>query len=126
MKVLIDTHVFLWWDKDPNKLSHALQTAIADGTNDIFLSAASVWELAIKRVIGKVGFSRRIVEAASRLGFGILPISGGHAERAAALPRHHNDPFDRIIIAQAQLEGMVLGTQDRLMQPYGVVILGLE
>lgn len=126
MKVLIDTHVFLWWDQDPNKLSHALQTAIADDTNDVFLSAASVWELAIKRVIGKIGFSRPIVEAASRLGFGILPISGRHAEHAGALPRHHNDPFDRMIIAQAQLEGMVLGTQDRLMQPYGVVILGLE
>ena len=59
------------------------------------------------------------------LGFEILPVAGNHAEFAGALPRHHNDPFDRLIIAQAYMEGMVLGTPDRLMQPYGVAILGL-
>ena len=94
--------------------------------NDIFVSAASIWELATKRAIGKLSFSRSIVDAASEFGFEILPVTGSHAEHAGGLPRHHNDPFDRLIIAQAHLEGMVLGTQDRLMRPYGVAMLGLE
>src|SRR6266566_3314462 len=70
--------------------------------------------------------SRSIVDAASELGFEILPVTGSHAERAGGLPPHHNDPFDRLIIAQAHLEGMVLGTQDRRMRPYGVATLGLN
>lgn len=126
MRILIDTHVFLWWDRQQRHLSRPLQAAIADETNDIFLSAASVWEIAIKRTLGKLSFGRSIVAAASELGFEILPVSGSHAERAGGLPRHHDDPFDRLIIAQASLEKMVLGTQDRLMRPYGVAMLGLE
>jgi hypothetical protein len=64
--------------------------------------------------------------AVSELGFEILPVTGSHAEHAGGLPRHHSDPFDRLLIAQAYLEGMVLGTQDRRMQPYGVATLGLD
>ena len=126
MRVLIDTHIFLWWDRQLRSLSHPLRTAIADEANDIFVSAASIWELAIKRAIGKLSFSRSIVDAASEVGFEILPVTGSHAEHAGGLPRHHNDPFDRLIIVQAHLEGMVLGTQDRLMRPYGVAMLGLD
>jgi PIN domain nuclease of toxin-antitoxin system len=126
VRVLIDTHIFLWWDRQLRNLSRPLRAAIADEANDIFVSAASIWELAIKRTIGKLSFSRSIVDAASELGFEILPVTGSHAEHAAGLPRHHNDPFDRLLIAQAHLEGMVLGTQDRLMRPYGVAMLGLE
>ncbi len=126
MRVLIDTHIFLWWDRRLRSLSRPLRAAIADEANDIFVSAASIWELAIKRAIGKLSFSRSIVDAASELGFEILPVTGSHAEHAGGLPRHHNDPFDRLIIAQAHLEGMVLGTQDRLMRPYGVAMLGLD
>jgi PIN domain nuclease of toxin-antitoxin system len=103
-----------------------LRAAIADEANDIFVSAASIWEIAIKRAAGKLSFRRSIVGAVSELGFEILPVTGSHAEHAGGLPRHHNDPFDRLIIAQAYLEGMVVGTQDRLMQPYGVAMLGLE
>jgi len=103
-----------------------LRTAIEDEANEIFVSAASIWEIAIKRAIGKLRFGRPIVEAASALGFEVLPVSGVHAEHAGGLPRHHNDPFDRLIIAQAYLEGMVLGTQDRRMRPYGVMTLGLN
>jgi PIN domain nuclease of toxin-antitoxin system len=103
-----------------------LRAAIADEANNIFVSAASIWELAIKRALGKLGFSRSIVDAVSELGFEILPVTGSHAEHAGGLPRHHSDPFDRLLIAQAYLEGMVLGTQDRRMQPYGVATLGLD
>ena len=126
MRVLIDTHIFLWWDRQLRSLSRPLRAAIADEANNIFVSAASIWELAIKRALGKLGFSRSIVDAVSELGFEILPVTGTHAEHAGGLPRHHNDPFDRLIIAQAYLEGMVLGTQDQLMRPYGVVTLGLD
>ena len=126
VKILIDSHIFLWWDQQLRRLFHPLRAAIADKANDIFVSAASIWELAIKRALGKLSFSRSIVDAVSRLGFDILPVSGIHAEHAGGLPRHHNDPFDRLIIAQAQLERMLLGTQDRLMRPYGVATLGLD
>lgn len=126
MKILIDTHVFLWWDRQPDSLSEPLRAAIGDEANDIFLSAASVWEVAIKRALGKLNFTRSIVDAVSDLGFEILPVSGKHAEHAGGLPRHHNDPFDRLIVAQAQLEGLLLGTQDRLMRPYGIALLGLD
>jgi PIN domain nuclease of toxin-antitoxin system len=126
MRVLIDTHIFLWWDRQLRSLSRPLRAAIADEANNIFVSAASIWELAIKRALGKLSFSRSIVDAVSELGFEILPVTGTHAEHAGGLPRHHNDPFDRMLIAQAYLEGMVLGTQDRRMRPYGVATLGLE
>jgi PIN domain nuclease of toxin-antitoxin system len=126
VRVLIDTHIFLWWDRQLRSLSRPLRAAIADEANDIFVSAASIWEVALKRATGKLSFSRSIVDAASELGFEILPVTGSHAEHAGGLPRHHDDPFDRLLIAQAYLEGMVLGTQDRLMRPYGVAVLGLE
>src|SRR5216684_7893189 len=121
-----DPHILLWWDRQLRGLSRPLRAAIADEANDMFVSAASIWELAIKRAIGKLSFSRSIVDAVSELGFEILPVTGSHAEHAGGLPRHHNDPFDRLIIAQAHLEGMVLGTQDLLMRPYGVAMLGLD
>ena len=126
MRVLIDTPIFLWWDRQLRSLSRPLRAAIADEANSIFVSAASIWELAIKRAVGKLGFSRSIVASVSEFGFEILPVTGSHAEHAGGLPRHHNDPFDRLLIAQAYLEGMVLGTQDRRMRPYGVATLGLD
>jgi PIN domain nuclease of toxin-antitoxin system len=126
VRILIDTHIFLWWDRQLRSISAPLRAAIADEANDIFVSAASIWEIAIKRAAGKLSFRRSVVGTASELGFEILPVTGSHAEHAAGLPRHHNDPFDRLIIAQAYLEGMVVGTQDRLMQPYGVSTLGID
>jgi PIN domain nuclease of toxin-antitoxin system len=102
-----------------------LRAALLEETNEIFVSAASVWEIAIKRAIGKLRFDRPIVAAVTVLGFELLPVSGLHAEHAGGLPRHHNDPFDRLLIAQAYLEGLVLGTQDPAMRAYGVTMLGL-
>jgi PIN domain nuclease of toxin-antitoxin system len=125
VRILIDTQVFLWWDQQLRRLSHPLRAAIEDEANEIIVSAATVWEIAIKRAIGKLRFDRPIVAAVLALGFEILPVAGAHAEHAGGLPPHHNDPFDRLLIAQAYLEGMVLGTQDRLMRPYGVTTLGL-
>jgi PIN domain nuclease of toxin-antitoxin system len=126
VRVLIDTHIFLLWDQQLRRLSRPLRAAIEDEANEIVVSAATVWEIAIKRAIGKLRFDRPIVAAVLALGFEILPVAGAHAEHAGGLPPHHNDPFDRLIIAQAYLEGMVLGTQDRRMLPYGVATLGLD
>jgi PIN domain nuclease of toxin-antitoxin system len=126
VRLLIDTHVLLWADQRPRLIAAALRAAMRDETNEIVVSAATVWEIAIKRAIGKLRFDRPIVAAVLAFGFAILPVTGMHAEHAAGLPRHHNDPFDRLIIAQAYLEGMVLGTQDQLMRPYGIATLGLD
>ena len=125
MRLLIDTHILLWADEQPRLIAPTLHAAMREGTNEIIVSAATIWVIAIKRAIGKLCFDRPIV-AALALGFEILPVAGAHAEHAGALPPHHNDPFDRLIIAQAHLEGLVLGTQDRRMRPYGVLTLGLD
>jgi PIN domain nuclease of toxin-antitoxin system len=126
VRILIDTHIFLWWDRQLRRISRSLRAVIEDADNDIYLSAASVWEVAVKRATGKLKFERPIVESVAKLGFEILPVTGIHAEHAGGLPRHHNDPFDRLLVAQAALEGMVLGTQDRLMRPYGIAMIGLS
>ena len=125
MKLLLDSHIFIWWDRQLRRVPGAIHTAIEDGANEVFVSAASVWEIASKRASGKLVFAASIVDTIDRLGFQLLPISGAHAEHAGGLPRHHHDPFDRLLIAQAALEGLVLGTQDRQMRPYGVPLLGL-
>jgi PIN domain nuclease of toxin-antitoxin system len=126
VQLLIDTHILLWADRRPRLIAPPLRAALRDETNEIVVSAATVWEIAIKRAIGKLRFDRPIVAAVLALGFEILPVAGAHAEHAGGLPPHHNDPFDRLIIAQADLEQMVLCTQDQRMRPYGVVTLGLD
>jgi PIN domain nuclease of toxin-antitoxin system len=122
----IDTHILLWADERPRQIAPRLRTAMRDDMNETVVSAATIWEIAIKRAIGKLRFDRPIVTAVLALGFEIMPVGGTQAEHAGGLPPHHNDPFDRLIIAQAYLEGMVLGTQDRRMRPHGVVTRGLN
>ena len=126
MRILIDTHVLIWCDQRPTAIAPRLMTALRDMTTEVFVSAASVWEIAIKRATGKLQFAAPIMATVGALGFDLLPILAEHAERAGGLPRHHNDPFDRLIVAQAELEGMMLGSQDRLLRPYGVTIVGLR
>jgi PIN domain nuclease of toxin-antitoxin system len=126
VRILVDTHVFIWCDQQPRRVDPKLLTGLRDVRNDIFVSVASVWEIAIKRATGKLAFAASIVETVEKLGIQLLPISGAHAEHAGGLPRHHNDPFDRLIVAQAYLEGMVLGTQDPAMRAYGTATLGLD
>ncbi len=126
MRLLIDTHVLLWADERPRLIAPTLLAAMRDEANEIVVSAATIWEIAIKRAIGKLRFDRPIVAAVRSLGFEILSVAGAHAEHAGSLPPHHSDPFDRLIIAQALLEQMTLGTQDRRMRLYGVALLGLD
>ncbi len=84
-----------------------------------------MWEISIKRASGKLEFAAPITKTVEAVGFELLPITAVHAEHAGGLPRHHGDPFDRLLIAQAMLEGLVLATQDPQMRPYGVPLLGL-
>jgi PIN domain nuclease of toxin-antitoxin system len=125
VKLLLDTHIFIWWNSSPDLIAPPLRAAIRQPGNGIFVSAASVWEIAIKRAIGKLIFTGVVVEVIGGHRFELLPILGEHAECAGALPQHHTDPFDRMLVAQAQLEGLVLGTQDRKLRPYSVAVLGL-
>ena len=124
MRLLLDTNIFIWWDRQLRLVPAAVRAAIEDGDNEIFVSTASVWEIAIKRALGKLTFAAPIVDKVRQLGFGLLPISGAHAEHAGGLPRHHGDPFDRLIVAQAQLEGLILATSDVALGRYGVAIMG--
>ena len=120
LRILLDTHVALWWANDPAKLTGSARSLIADGANDVFLSAASVWEAAIKTAAGRLLTPTPIDEAASTAGLRELTINWTHCRRASALPSLHRDPFDRMLIAQALEEGLVLVTRDPLVQQYAV------
>ncbi len=100
---------------------------MASPANQVFVSAASAWEIAIKHALGRLTFPvDRFEEILQRMGFDALPIGLGHAVAAGRLPRHHDDPFDRMLIAQAQSEGLTLVSTDRAMMRYEVSVLGVE
>ena len=120
MRVLLDTHVLLWALLDDSRLSGAHRAVIEDPAVPIFVSAASVWEVGIKRAIGKLDVPETLFDVAARAGCRPLPIYWTHAAAAAALPRHHNDPFDRMLVAQARAEGLSLASMDRAMDAYEV------
>ena len=123
MRLLLDSHVVLWWDKDLSRLPRSQRTAIEDQDNEVFVSSVSAWELGIKRFAGKLALADSVQEIAERFGFSELPITMGHGELAASLPLHHKDPFDRMLVAQAILEGMVLVTVDARLGDYPVKLL---
>ena len=120
MKLLLDTHAFLWWDSDDDHLLESFRSAIASPQNQVFISAVTVWEIAIKRSLGKLIFGRGLGKAVEDHGFTALPITVEHAEWAGSLPQLHRDPFDRLLVAQAQLEGLVLVTVDDQILKYAV------
>ena len=123
MQLLLDTHAFLWWLGDDPKLGPQARVAIGDGGNAVFVSAASAWEIAVKRASGKLDAPGDIVGWIAKSDFGELPIEVEHAVAAAELPQHHRDPFDRMLIAQAQLEQLTLVAHDDELGRYDVTIL---
>ncbi|MGH7882286.1 MAG: type II toxin-antitoxin system VapC family toxin [Candidatus Dormibacteraceae bacterium] len=123
MKVLLDTHIAIWWFQDPNRLDKAARQVIADQNSTVFLSAASVWEAAIKEAAGRLEPPRPLLESAVDEGFIELPIRSHHARRAAALPMHHRDPFDRMLIAQALEESLVILTRDAIFRSYPAALM---
>jgi PIN domain nuclease of toxin-antitoxin system len=121
MSLLLDTHVLIWWDEG-RKLSAEARRAIKDA-DAVYVSAASAWEVAIKIGLGRLRPSRTVEQAAQESGFLELPITFRHAERVAALPAHHRDPFDRLLVAQAEIEDLTLVTRDPVFARYEVDVL---
>lgn len=124
MKALLDTHTFLWWNMDDDQLSRQVGEIIADGHNEIYFSAASSWEIAIKAAKGRLTLPEEPdVYISKRLKlhhFRPLPIQISHTTQVFQLPRHHEDPFDRLLVAQAQLEGLPILTIDPEIKKYQV------
>ena len=123
MILLLDAHALLWWLTDDPTLDRQAFRAIQDPVNDVLVSAATVWEIAIKRALGKLEAPDGLVETTERAGFDIVPVTGADAETAGALPRHHRDPFDRMLVAQAVRIGAVVVSRDRAFGDYGVPVL---
>ncbi len=127
MRLLLDTQCWLWWFAQPEKLSEHVIKHIADESNEVWFSVASVWEMGIKVSIGKLPLPEPIDNYVSarmaQLGARSLEINASHALRLATLPLHHRDPFDRILIAQAQVEDMTLVSADSKFNQYEVSLL---
>lgn len=122
-RLLLDTHTLIWvFDANPT-LSQAAREAVADGHNTIFVSAVTAWEIAIKRSLKKLELKGDYQQGLVRYRFSPLPISTEHALAVEHLPPHHADPFDRLLIAQAQREGLTVVTRDERYADYGVAII---
>lgn len=125
MKLLLDTQCWLWWFAQPERLSEETIAHIADEANELWFSVASIWEMGIKVVIGKLPLPEPLDSYISsrmgQLGARSLEITASHALQAAALPLHHRDPFDRMLIAQAQLEDMTIVSADAMFRQYSDV-----
>ena len=123
MNLLLDTQIALWWLGDTPELTDAVREVVQDSDNVVYVSAASVWEIAIKRALGKLEVGDEYVSEISEQGFLELPIRWEHAKRVEALPMLHRDPFDRLLIAQAQALGLTLVTTDGMIREYSVDVL---
>ncbi|WP_432543463.1 type II toxin-antitoxin system VapC family toxin [Kineococcus sp. SYSU DK002] len=121
--LLLDTHVLLWWLSDDERLPERMRVAVADGENEVFVSAASAWEMSIKAALGKLTAPDGLREELQQQGFTELPITVDDGLAAGALPRHHDDPFDRVLIAQASRRGLRLLSVDRRFSDYDVRLL---
>jgi PIN domain nuclease of toxin-antitoxin system len=121
MRLLLDTHAFIWWDE--GVLAKSARQVIV-GADEVFVSAVSGWEIAIKAALGKIRVrgATAVADAVADYGFAELPITLRHAEAVRALPLHHGDPFDRLLIAQAIAEGLTVVTSDRKFEPYRVLV----
>jgi PIN domain nuclease of toxin-antitoxin system len=124
LKLLLDTHALLWWLDGDARLSEPARSAIGDASSRIFISAASAWEIATKVRIGKLPGAAEIAEHLSAIigdqEFDPLPITAEHARQAGLMPGEHRDPFDRMLIAQAQIESLILVSNEALFDRFGV------
>jgi len=125
MRLLVDTHLLLWAAARSLRLPKEARLLLEDPANEIFFSAASLWEIVIKAALRKPDFKVEVAllrPALAEMGFAELPVSGAHAERLATLPPIHKDPFDRMLVAQSLVEPLVLVTNDGVLAGYGEVV----
>jgi PIN domain nuclease of toxin-antitoxin system len=123
VKLLLDTHTVLWFLSGDERLGESARRHLTDGSNRPLLSAAVVWEIAIKRSLGKLAVPDEYVSLLLGAGVQPLPVSVDHAVAVERLPWHHRDPFDRMLVAQASVEGAALVTRDEDLRPYGVALV---
>lgn len=127
MAYLLDTHTFLWWITNDSRLPQRVRDIIREPENTVYFSAASAWEIAIKAQLGRIGFESDVVEAVPRQlainGFSILPIGVEHAFQVSKLPFLHQDPFDRLLVAQSLHDQLPLLTADPLISQYHIVVI---
>lgn len=122
MRLLLDSHVALWWLADADALGPASRTAVSDA-DVVHFSAVTPWELGIKQALGKLDLPGNLVDSLQQTGFDPLDITAEHGVAAAALPPHHRDPFDRMLVAQARMESLTIVTADRSFRDYDVDLL---
>jgi PIN domain nuclease of toxin-antitoxin system len=125
-RLLLDTHALLWWLSEDERLGVAAKAAIANPQNQVYVSAVSTWEISIKRALGKLQAPDDMSSIIGDEGFGELPVSLYHGDQAGQLPDLHRDPFDRMLIAQAQAEGLVIVTHDEAITQYSVRTLAAK
>jgi PIN domain nuclease of toxin-antitoxin system len=127
MKLLLDTHVLLWAASDPDQLTSAARSALEDGSHDVLVSVVTAWEIAIKQSLGKLELPKPaeqwLPEVLRRTAFDLAEVSLAAALRVRALPWHHRDPFDRLLVAQAAEDGFTIVTRDDVLEAYGVPLL---
>lgn len=127
MRLLLDTHAFLWWVIDDDRLSERAGELIADGANDVYFSAASAWEIAIKAGLGRIRLSEDawslMPQQLERNAFQALPVHVAHAVAMITLPDHHRDPFGRLLVAQAITEGLTIISADEALARYPVPVV---
>ena len=123
MKYLVDTHIFIWWMKQDKRIKKEIKSILQDPQNYIYLSIATVWEIVIKKKIGKLKVPHDWKVTLKESNFLLLPISLEHVYKLENLPLHHRDPFDRMLVAQAQVENAALITGDEKLWNYDVALL---
>ena len=123
MRLLLDTHTLLWLISDNPEVSPNVREAVNDPDNEVFVSVASVWEISIKRSRGRLDAPENLVEQLKDSDYTTLLVNLDHADLAGRLPMHHRDPFDRMLVAQAQVEDLVMVTRDRFIPRYEVETL---
>jgi PIN domain nuclease of toxin-antitoxin system len=126
VRLLLDTHSFIWWDSAPDRLPEATRVALSDPANEVLLSVVVLWEMQIKRTIGKLELRaplEALIEDQEANGVSVLPVTLQHVLALGALPLHHRDPFDRLLVAQAQVEEALLVTRDSALADYPVKTL---
>lgn len=120
MRLLLDTHAFIWWDNGrlPGRVTAQIQEA-----DEVYVSAVTAWEIAIKSALGKIVARGTVADALADYGFSPLPVTVEHADAVGSLAPHHRDPFDRLLAVQARIEDLTLVTRDRAFRPYGLKLL---